>query len=159
MKNIDKTYSFFYKIAPFSSPLYWYKGEANFYQNNINQAFQNFKIAYSQNPYHIHVLNNLGTCYTLKNNNYKAIFFYKKAIEISPKFDKSQLNTSAVYNNQNNFDSAFYYFSIIDTNYLNSRYYSFITPLLQNKIKTIISKITDKKQKKFYYVFKIPIFG
>jgi O-antigen ligase len=101
-----RAYSRFYKMDFASTPIKWYKGEAYFNQGNINEALNNFKEAEKVNPYHIHVLNNIGTCYELKGNHALAIKYYQKAIDYSSYFEDAFFNLSAVYYNLNDYENA-----------------------------------------------------
>jgi tetratricopeptide (TPR) repeat protein len=65
---------------------------ANFLLGHRAQALDDFKKAYAHHPNHIHVLNNLGTCYALLQHPEKAIEFYLKALEISPGFERCLIN-------------------------------------------------------------------
>ncbi|NOZ35244.1 MAG: hypothetical protein GXO80_08095 [Chlorobi bacterium] len=139
--------SVFYRIDPFSTPIIWYQGEANFYLNNIDAAFKNFKNANEINPNHIHVLNNLATCFELKKDHSSAIKYYKKAIKISPNFDESLLNLCAVYYNTGKIDSVFYYFNKVDTLSSNVKYSQFMYPVLKAVISSVSKTVKDETQK------------
>ena len=56
-----------------------------------------FKIAQKQHPNNIYVLNDLGSIYFIENNIDSAIFFYKRAVKINPRFDDPKLNLVVVY--------------------------------------------------------------
>ena len=45
------------------------RGVANFSMGKIEDSFTDFKLAYSFNPHHLHVLNNIGTIYEIKGNS------------------------------------------------------------------------------------------
>ncbi len=107
ISEIDKGYSVFATLDPMSTPLKWYRGEANFLLNNIPQALEDFKEAYKAHPYHIHVLNNLGTCYEMGDDHDKAIFYYKKALTISPEFEDALINLGATYYNTGRYTEAY----------------------------------------------------
>jgi tetratricopeptide (TPR) repeat protein len=85
-----------YDIDNTTTPLMWYYGLAYFNKGEVNIAFDYFKKAYSINPYHLHVINNLATCYGYNNNN-KAKELYKECISISPRFEEAVLNLAAIY--------------------------------------------------------------
>ena len=105
--EIDRGYSAFATLDPMSTPLKWYRGEANFTQNNMLQALEDYKQAYKANPYHIHVLNDLGSCYETVNDHENAIFYYKKAIGLFPQFDKALINLGATYYNCGRYEEAY----------------------------------------------------
>ena len=90
--EIDRADSWFYTLDPTSTPLMWYRGMANFLQGHRENALGDFKKAYEHHPNHIHVLNNLGTCYALLQHPEIAIEFYRKALEISPGFERCLIN-------------------------------------------------------------------
>ena len=107
ISEIDKGYSVFATLDPMSTPLKWYRGEANFLLNNIPQALEDFKEAYKAHPYHIHVLNNLATCYEMTGNHNQAINYYKKALEIYPAFEDALINLGATYYNSGRYEQAY----------------------------------------------------
>ncbi|MBK9048040.1 MAG: O-antigen ligase family protein [Bacteroidetes bacterium] len=49
-----------------ATPVSWYQGYCWFYLGNIDAAFNAFKEAEKNNPYHLKLLNDLGTCYNIK---------------------------------------------------------------------------------------------
>lgn len=89
--GIDSRYFIFDNTATL---LEWYKGVANYTLKNFDTAFNNFQLAYTHNPNHVHVLNNLGTMYHDRGMNTKAIELYKSAISIAPKFIDPAINLS-----------------------------------------------------------------
>ena len=107
ISEIDKAYSPVSEFDPTSMPLRWYKGVANYSLNNIDEALEDFEGAFRINPYNIHVLNNLATCYEIKGDHYSAIKFYKKALEVYPQFDDPRVNLAAVYYNMGEYWKAY----------------------------------------------------
>lgn len=107
ISEIDKGYSVFATLDPTSAPLHWYRGEANFLLNNVPQALADYKKAYRAHPYHIHVLNNLATCYELQGDHDQAIRYYRKALEIWPRFEESLINLGATYYNSGRYKEAY----------------------------------------------------
>jgi len=104
---ISRTDPFILNISPTGIPLTWYRGNAYFQINKIEAAFEDFKTAYKNHPNFIYVLNNLATCYEIKNNPQKAIMLYNKVLDISPYFRESLLNLSAIYYNQGKYLDAY----------------------------------------------------
>jgi len=96
ISEIDKADLRFYPMDPASTPLPWYRGIADFSLGNTAEALEDFKKAYRIHPYHIHVLNNLGTCHALSGDYETARKYYKKAIAISPGFREAADNLKAV---------------------------------------------------------------
>jgi O-antigen ligase len=107
ISEIDKGYSVFATLDPMSTPLQWYRGEAHFLMNNISQALVDYKKAYNAHPYHIHVLNNLATCYELQGNHDEAIKYYNKALKLYPQFDETLINLGATYYNTGRYEEAY----------------------------------------------------
>ena len=107
ISEIDKAESWFSNMEPMSTPLPWYRGLANFSLNNVEVAFKDFQRAYEIHPYHIHVLNNLATCYELLGHHLSAIGYYNEAIMISPDFEEALINLGAVYYNISKFEQAY----------------------------------------------------
>ncbi len=107
IENVNKAYSSFFTLNLMSTPLSWYSGVAYFSKNEITTAHQKFLEAYGIHPNHLHVLNNLATCEQLLNNSDKAIELYKKSLFISPTFEPSLRNLSAVYFNKGLYEEAY----------------------------------------------------
>ncbi|MDB2368925.1 hypothetical protein N9V43_01430 [Flavobacteriales bacterium] len=102
IKNVDKAYiSNIYEIDRSGTPIHWYRGVANFSLGKLDDSYEDFKKAYEFNPYHLHVLNNIGTIYVLKGNSNVAKHYYQKALLISPRFEEVSVNLAAIlYNEQ-----------------------------------------------------------
>jgi O-antigen ligase len=98
ISEIDRANSRFYNMDPSATPLSWYRGMANFSLGQIREALEDFKTAYKIHPNHIHVLNNIGTCYALLNDDKKALEYYQKGLAMSPHFKETRINLKAVYN-------------------------------------------------------------
>ncbi len=81
-----------YTIDPTSTPCAWYVGLAHYFTNDIDKAFTSFKEAYAVNPFHIHVLNNLATCYNQMDSANVAIGLYQEALRINPVFSDARYN-------------------------------------------------------------------
>lgn len=105
--DLDRAESFFYRVDAVSTPLSWYRGLGDFNLNKMQDAFYDFKRAYSYNPYHIHVLNNLGTCYEMAGNHAEAMHYFEKAIELSPTFEDAKMNLIAAQYNAGEVKKAY----------------------------------------------------
>jgi O-antigen ligase/tetratricopeptide (TPR) repeat protein len=143
MQEIDESKSPFYQMDPFSTPILWYSGEANFVQGNIEGAFKDYLQCYKINPYHYHVLNNLATCYELKGNHSKAIELYNEAINIAPKFEDALLNLTAVYYNTGDFDRAFSTIDCVDSTSKNEKYIPYLEVVLKSRIEQLKNRSND----------------
>jgi hypothetical protein len=139
ISEIDKGYSVFATLDPMSIPLKWYRGEAGFLLNNIPEALEDFKEAYKAHPYHIHVLNNLATCYEMTGNHNLAINYYNKALEIYPEFEDALINLGAAYYNAGRYEESHETLLRCSQNEQN--------PRLQQYLKAVEKKL-DKKEHK-----------
>ncbi len=83
-------------MDPAATPLAWYRGVANYMLGRFALAHQDFAEAYRHHPYHLHVLNNLGTCYEIAGDHNRALDLYRQALRISPHFAETLLNVAAV---------------------------------------------------------------
>ena len=107
IRNVDNAFiPNIYEIDRSGTPIHWYKGVANFSMNNLDESFDDFKIAYEYNPFHLHVLNNIGTLYELKGNSIKAKMYYERALDISPRFEEASVNLSAILFNEGEIQEA-----------------------------------------------------
>lgn len=121
ISEVDRARSTLATLDPTATPLAWYRGIANFSQNNTDQALLDFEQAYRDNPNHMHVLNNLGTCYEMRGNHEAAITYYTKVLQINPRFNETLLNLTAVYYNLGRYQDASETISQIDSNWADPR--------------------------------------
>ncbi len=135
--EIDKGYSKWAMLDPMSTPLKWYRGEANYMMNNIPEALEDFKMAYKAHPYHIHVLNNLAGSYETMGEHEKAIEYYNMALDIYPQFEDVLINLGAVYYNAGRYQDAFETLSRCNQDKENAR--------LQKYLKIVKNEL-DKKR-------------
>ena len=107
IKEINKGYKKnIYEIDRSGTPLDWHLGLSYFNTNDVEKAFKKFQKAYEFSPYHLHTLNNLATCYELKGERDKAIQFYLRALQVSPKFEDASINLAAIYFNEKRYVEA-----------------------------------------------------
>lgn len=104
--KVDEAFSGYYTIDAMSTPLHFYRGTANFELNNVREALRDFEKGERVHPYHIHVLNNIGTCYTILGNTAKGIEYYQKALVISPSFQDALMNLCVLYFNVKDYRKA-----------------------------------------------------
>ena len=130
----DKAQNTFYNIDPMSAPICWYAGVANFALNNLKEAKINFEKAYTIHPYHIHVINNLASCYEKLNDHKKAIELYNEALKISPDFEETILNLSGSYYNSGDFEKAYLTIRKCSENCTDVKYLVFLHAILSKEI-------------------------
>jgi tetratricopeptide (TPR) repeat protein len=90
--EIDHADLSIYPLDPTSIPLSWYRGMANFSLGHRAEALEDFKRACLAHPYHVHSINNLGTCYALKGDSENAIKAYRKALPLPQGFQDALEN-------------------------------------------------------------------
>lgn len=134
IQEIDKSYSYFFPIDFTSTPPYWYRGFANYYSKNLDNAFEDFKKAEKVNPYHIQLLNDIGTCYELKGDHSNAIKYYQRALNIHATFHDALLNLCAAYFNSGQIEEAS---NMIDSGKVKNR--DFLIAVLSAKANKISS--------------------
>ena len=145
-EEVDLANNLFYSIDPMSIPLVWYKGVALFASENINDAKIEFEKAYKIDPYNIHVLNNLASCYEKLGNHKDAELYYKKALKISSLFEETLLNLAAIYFNTKKFELAFETIDKCSVNSVDPKYRLFLKTILVTKIDSIIEHTSDKNK-------------
>ncbi|MBU0489606.1 MAG: O-antigen ligase family protein [Bacteroidetes bacterium] len=131
--EIDKTNPAFYIIDATSTPLLWYRGMANFNLNHFEEATKDFENAFRINPNHIHVLNNLGTCYEKSGEHKKALEKFEKAVEISPVFYEAWLNICAIKFNAGDIDGAYNAVIQAKNDSTQGRYLPYLKAVMQAK--------------------------
>ncbi|MEA3296906.1 MAG: O-antigen ligase family protein [candidate division Zixibacteria bacterium] len=104
--EIDRARSPFMQIDHTATPLVWHRGMANYSLNQFDKAMVDFTEAYRVNPNHLHVLNNLATCYERLGDHQTAIGYYRRALELSPLFSETLFNLTASYYNAGLYDEA-----------------------------------------------------
>ncbi len=144
IREIDKANNKFFTVDHTSTPLYFYRAIANYNLGLTDEAILDFRAAYVANPNHIHVLNNLGTCYELNSNHAKAISYYNRALVISPQFENSLLNLCTVYYNQGDVDSAYIFLTRCNPETKNPIYWEITTLILTDIISDLISETEDR---------------
>ena len=127
--HAQKAYSNYYQISSIGTPVKWFEGLGKMHLGLHEQAHQRFLSAYQAHPNHLHVLNNLGTTYSIQNQIDSALFFYNSALKLNPKFNESRMNLSAIYFNQRKYDQAFEEIKKIPLTYTNQSF-----PFYANKI-------------------------
>ncbi len=106
-RELNSMNTFIYPMDNFGSPVAWHKGIADFYKGDQDHAFKMFRDAEKINPYHFHLLNDLGSCYNLSGNVAVAKEYYRKTLAIAPQYVDALVNLSVVYYNEGNIDSAY----------------------------------------------------
>lgn len=126
IKEINVAESGMGNLDPTSAPLAWYSGEAHFMLKEYDLAFEDYLRAYKYNPNHLHVLNNLGTCFEIRGEHNKAIEMFERALVANPDFNETLINLAAVYYNIGQFEKANETISRVATDCPDPRYSLFM---------------------------------
>jgi len=112
VREINKGRSKYYSLDPTTTPMNWYSGIAHYSLGDLESAHKDFKLAYAENPFHLHVINNLATTTAMKNENETAINLFEEALAINPLFYDAIYNEVAVLYKLQRYDDAL---KILDT--------------------------------------------
>ncbi|HEX8517406.1 MAG TPA: O-antigen ligase family protein [Bacteroidia bacterium] len=145
ISEIDLALSPYYQLDPMSTPLLWYRGTANFNLNRNEKALEDFENAGKLNPYHIHILNNAGTCYELKGDHLKAIECYNKAIALNPAMEEAILNLAASYYNAGMKEEAYDALRKCEAGISGERYTTSLRFILKDKFGVISTSVHSGK--------------
>ena len=110
VEEVNRAVTPFYRLELTATPMTWYSGVAYFALDDHRSALKEFIEAYRHHPNHIHVLNNLASCYAKLDSLEKAEEFYKKALFISPNFRDSLVNLGVIYYNSKRYKEAYILF-------------------------------------------------
>jgi O-antigen ligase len=95
-----------YTIDPTCTPLFWHEGNEDYNKADYEKALETYLVANKYNPYHVHILNNIGSCYYALNDKPKAEEYFKKALKINPNFLETQMNYSSFLFNSGDINGA-----------------------------------------------------
>jgi tetratricopeptide (TPR) repeat protein len=154
IKAIDKAYNpTYYEMENTSTPLLWYRGVAYFNQQKYDLALQDFKDAYSVNPYHVHVLNNLATSYQMRGDSEKAKKYYRTVFKVNPTFKETRVNLAAILYNEKEYTEAMDVIlqSKVDPYWKrkknNDNYDLYLKTIVNSWIKSIYNTSNDQEKK------------
>ena len=106
-KDLIKAASTFHIVDLTSTPLSWHLGQSYYYQGNHQMAFNQYKQASIENPYHMQVLNDLGALYEEQGNHAEALRYFNRVFAINPNFPNTTLNMVAYYFNTGEVEKAY----------------------------------------------------
>ncbi len=96
-----------YKMDATATPLSFYSGLAYLNLGEYQKAQNAFVAASLLHPNNINVLNNCANVYFLQGKQDTALIFYKRALEVSPKYLDGALNLMAAYYNSGDINNAY----------------------------------------------------
>ncbi len=130
----------FINMDYFSVPISWYAGVGYFSLGDINMAKTKFEEAYLINPYQIHVLNNLGVCYTKQNNYQLGLPLLIQANKISPTFSDGISTLAGAYYNVKRYGDAWATIATFKYDANNPQYIKFATAIVKANLREILLK-------------------
>ncbi|UKN03869.1 O-antigen ligase family protein [Paracrocinitomix mangrovi] len=131
--EIEKINTDFYTIDATSTPISWYKGNYYYGAQNFEMALQLYLDAEKRNPYHVHVLNNIGSTYYIMGEMEQAETYFDKAIKINPLFSDALINKAAVLYNKGEIDPALLEILKVLPEWEPPHYKSILIPILKAK--------------------------
>lgn len=142
IREAQKAENFFFPMDYASTPIEWYNGFANFYAGNQLEALRRFKEAEKINPYHVHILSDLGTSYQLEGDLQKTYEYYERGLSISPYYPVLLVNMAVLKYNEGKIDSSFIIISKFCTK-PDQDYLRVLKVVLKTKAERIISVVQD----------------
>jgi O-antigen ligase len=142
--------AFFYQIDPTSIPICFYEGLALLNLEEKDRALESFQKAYRLHPNNIHIINNLASLYQLLHKTEESIFYYQRALDISPKFEDGALNLAALYFNQNNVLKAYETLVRYQNNFIydDSVFKQYLLTVLRTANQNLVEEMQDEILKK-----------
>lgn len=147
IQSIDESNEFWNTIDNTGTPIKWYSGSAHYIKGNATRAQGDFEQAYTRNPNHPHVLNNLASAWVNAGKEKQAKIKYWQAHKQAPKFPDPLVNLSAVYFNEGQLDSALYALAKVDPKANHDSYNSFLTAILAASLTNLAEQETHEPSK------------
>lgn len=132
----------------FSIPVSWYTGVAYFSSGDLPMAKKYFEEAYQANPYQIHVLNNLGVCYTKEQNYQLGIPLLEQANVISPTFSDGISTLAGAYYNVGRYKDAWRMIATFKYDEQNLQYITFAIAIAKAYLNEEKSKLNVEEQQR-----------
>lgn len=105
-KAFEKSKNSFFTRDFASTPVEYYMAECLLNQGKFKEAKMAFLKAEKSHPSHLHILNNLGSLYAMEKDDYKALEYFKRAMDISSCNTDISFNLAATYFNLGEFELA-----------------------------------------------------
>ncbi len=106
LKTLEAGKSAFTQLDPTGTPFSWYRGSARNQLGDLQGALADFQGAYQANPYHLHVLNNLGATWVQLGYLDSGLTYCQRAVALSPRFSEAWVNLGIIHFNSNRLDLA-----------------------------------------------------
>ena len=145
-KDIDKNK---YTIDATSTPLFWHEGNYLFNKQDYIGALIAYHQALKFNPYHVHVINNIGSSHYALGEIDQAEEYFKKALKLNPVFVETLMNYASLQFNRGNIDGALVNILTIPEKNEPKNYMTFILAIAKAKYKEMEDKYDDPEFEKF----------
>jgi O-antigen ligase len=116
-KEYGLSNSLFYSMDENGTPLEWYEGNACFRKGKSGEAVEILERGRARNPYHVRLLNDLGTAYEQTGRHDSAISCYKTALVFCPGLIETRLNLAASCYNAGKLEGAYGALAGLDRTY------------------------------------------
>lgn len=123
-----------------SIPISWYEGLAHKMLQNNTAALRCFEAAYTQHPYQLHVLHNLGVCLGEAGKSEDAIRHLETLHQISPTFSDGLIALAASYYNAGRLTESYQTISAFTYDAQNPKYLNTLTAILRGVLKNMAQK-------------------
>jgi tetratricopeptide (TPR) repeat protein len=144
--EIDKDY---YSIDPTSTPLYWHEGNSFYNSGAYDQALVFYQKGLLHNPYHVHVLNNIGSSYYALGDLKNAVKYFDEALRYNPNFVETLMNYSSLLFNTGEIDAAILKVLSVPASREPANYKMFLLAIAKAKYQLMIEKHSEPNFKKF----------
>jgi tetratricopeptide (TPR) repeat protein len=109
LKLLNKTEPDLFPLDETSTPKSWYAGSAFHANGQLGSAKAAYERSVTENPYHIHAWNDLGSVYEQSGDPQQALVAYHHALNINPMFPDALMNIGVTHYNLGDPDSALFY--------------------------------------------------
>lgn len=145
-EKIDKS---FYTIDPMSTPLEWQEANMYYGRQDYGTALTHYEKAFKYNPYHLHLINNLGSCNYALGNAGMAEKYYKQALALNPSFVETLMNYSSLQFNKGNISGALAQILAVPVDKEPDNYSLFIQAIAKETYQRLLEKYDEAEFKNF----------
>ncbi|MFT6921140.1 MAG: O-antigen ligase [Crocinitomicaceae bacterium] len=145
-EKIDKS---FYTINLTSAPLEWQEANMYFGQKDYGTALTHYEKAYEYNPYHLYLINNLGSCNQQLGNIDEAEKHFKQVLELNPHFVATLMSYSSLQLNRGNVSGALTQILSVPVDKEPENYALFIETIAKETYKILVEIYEEAEFKNF----------
>jgi len=145
-EKIDKT---FYTINLTSTPLAWQEANMYFNREDFGTALTHYEKAFESNPYHLHLINNLGSCNYKLGNTEEAEKYYKQVLALNPSFVETLMNYTSLQAARGNISGALNQILSVPVDKEPENYALFIQAIAKETYKILVERYDEPEFKNF----------